>query len=170
MAVAFLAASMSTARLVARYGRRVLGAGALLQAVGLVATAELLVRSWPQVSLVRLALVLVVVGFGQGLVLSPLFGVILSRVPLNEAGIASGVLVTTQQIALALGVATLGNLFLTTATGHGISTGAAWAIVLCIQAGIGLAVSAASQSLPDGRRAPRHRSSARASERASLAS
>jgi hypothetical protein len=92
--------------------------------------------------------VLAFVGFGQGLVLSPLFGVIVSRVPLNEAGIASGVLVTTQQISLALGVATLGNLFLSTSSGHGISMGAAWAIVLGIQAAVGMAFAALSQALP----------------------
>jgi EmrB/QacA subfamily drug resistance transporter len=150
MAITFLAASTLTARLIARYGRRVLGAGALMQATGLVVTAELLVRSWPDLSLVDLGLVLAVVGFGQGLVLSPLFGVILSRVPINEAGIASGVLVTTQQISLAVGVASLGNLFLSVSTGHGVSMGAAWAIVLGIQAAVGIAFAALSQALPEG--------------------
>jgi hypothetical protein len=143
---------MLTPRLIARYGRRVLGVGALMQALGLAVTAELLVRSWPDVSLVELGVVLGFVGFGQGLVLSPLFGVILSRVPVNEAGIASGVLVTTQQISLALGVATLGNLFLSTGAGHGISMGAAWAIVLGIQAAVSVVFAALSQALPDGHR------------------
>ncbi len=148
MAVAFLIASMCTARLAARYGRNVLTVGALVQAVGLLASADLLVRSWPNVSLPRLAVLLAVAGVGQGLVLSPLFGVILSHVPLNEAGVGSGVLVTTQQISLALGVAALGNLFLSLSAGHGISMGAAFAIVLAIQAGIALVVSGLTQTLP----------------------
>jgi EmrB/QacA subfamily drug resistance transporter len=148
MAVTFLLASVSTPRLIARFGRNLLTAGALVQATGLVATADLLGRSWPNVSLVELSVLLAVVGFGQGLVLSPLFGVVLSRVPVNEAGIGSGVLVTTQQISLALGVATLGNVFLSLATGHGISMGAAFAIVVMVQAGIGVGFAVLAQTLP----------------------
>jgi EmrB/QacA subfamily drug resistance transporter len=152
MAVAFLLASVSTSRLLTRYGRNLLTAGALVQATGLVATAELLMRSWPNVPLVELGALLAVVGSGQGLVLSPLFGVVLSRVPVNEAGIGSGVLVTTQQISLALGVATLGNVFLSLGTGHGISMGVAFAIIVLVQAGIGVAFAALAQTLPTARR------------------
>jgi hypothetical protein len=50
-------------------------------------------------------------------------------------------------------VATLGNLFLSTSTGHGISMGAAWAIVLGIQAAVGIAFAALSQALPEGQHA-----------------
>ena len=42
-----------------------------------------------------------------------LFRLVLSEVPATRAGVGSGVMITTQQSALALGVATLGTLFLT---------------------------------------------------------
>ncbi len=40
------------------------------------------------------------------------FRVVLSEVPTARAGVGSGVVITTQQSSLALGVATLGTLFL----------------------------------------------------------
>jgi hypothetical protein len=53
-----------------------------------------------------------VAGAGQALQLPILFRVILSEVPPARAGVGSGVMITTQQSSLALGVATLGSLFL----------------------------------------------------------
>ena len=44
----------------------------------------------------------------------------LSEVPPARAGVGSGVMITTQQSALALGVATLGTLFLSLAGGVGM--------------------------------------------------
>jgi hypothetical protein len=41
-----------------------------------------------------------------------IFRIVLSEVPPARAGVGSGVMTTTQQSALALGVATLGTLFL----------------------------------------------------------
>src|SRR5205823_9973923 len=105
MALTFLFASLTTARLTARYGRRVLSAGAVLQAVGLVGLAGTLFAAWPDVNVLRLAPAMAVAGFGQGLVMSPLFGFVLAGVPDARAGVGSGVLATTQQTALALGVA-----------------------------------------------------------------
>ena len=69
---------------------------------------------------------------GQGLVMSPLFGVVLSEVPPASAGAGSGVLTTTQQVALALGVATLGSLFITLA-GDGVGMRDGFLVVLAIQ-------------------------------------
>jgi hypothetical protein len=45
---------------------------------------------------------------------------VLSEVPPARAGVGSGVMVTTQQAALALGVATLGTLFLALVPGMGM--------------------------------------------------
>ncbi|CAM5678569.1 MFS transporter OS=Streptomyces fumanus OX=67302 GN=GCM10018772_02950 PE=4 SV=1 [Streptomyces fumanus] len=60
-----------------------------------------------------------VCGAGQALQLPVIFRVVLSEVEPARAGVGSGVMITTQQSALALGVATLGTLFLslTPATG-----------------------------------------------------
>ena len=53
-----------------------------------------------------------IAGLGQGLQLPVLFRIVLSDVPAERAGVGGGVMTTTQQAALALGVATLGTLFL----------------------------------------------------------
>ena len=53
-----------------------------------------------------------IAGVGQALQLPVIFRIVLSEVPPARAGVGSGVMVTTQQSALALGVATLGTLFL----------------------------------------------------------
>jgi hypothetical protein len=152
MAVTFLIASLSTSRLLARFGTRVLAAGASLQAVGLVVLALTVYLSWPAVSLLALAPGLAIAGFGQGLVMSPLFGVVLSEVPPASAGAGSGVLTTTQQSALALGVATLGSLFLALSSdGTGVRDG--FVVVLAIQIAIAIVVAAAARGLPGWRRA-----------------
>lgn len=153
MAVAFLLASLSTSRLLARYGARVLTAGGLLQAVGLVVLAATVYLGWPHVSVLALAPGLVIAGVGQGLIMSPLFGVVLSEVPPTAAGVGGGVLTTTQQTALALGVATLGSLFLTMAAdGTGVRTG--FVTVLVIQVVIALVFAAGARGLPGWRRMP----------------
>ena len=105
---------------------------------------------WPHLSVIDLAPGLAVAGLGQGLVMSPLFGIVLSEVPAAVAGAGSGVLTTTQQTALALGVATLGSLFLALAgDGTGIST--AFLVVLAIQVVVAAGVAAGARRLPGWR-------------------
>jgi hypothetical protein len=58
-----------------------------------------------------LALLLVIFGYGQGLVMAPLSGVVLSTVKPAGAGSGSGMYGTTQQIANAAGVAAIGAAF-----------------------------------------------------------
>jgi EmrB/QacA subfamily drug resistance transporter len=150
MAAAFLVASLSTSRLLARYGPKVLAAGGLLQAAGLVILGMTVYLGWPHLSVIDLAPGLAVAGLGQGLVMSPLFGIVLSQVPAALAGAGSGVLTTTQQSALALGVATLGSLFLALAgDGTGIST--AFIVVLAVQVVVAMGVAAGARRLPGWR-------------------
>jgi hypothetical protein len=61
-----------------------------------------------------------VAGAGQALQLPVIFRVILSEVPPARGGVGSGVMITAQQSALALGVATLGSLFLALIPGMGM--------------------------------------------------
>jgi len=44
-------------------------------------------------------------GLGQGLLIPPIIGVVLSRVPVADSGAATGVLVTTQQLSGTVGIA-----------------------------------------------------------------
>jgi EmrB/QacA subfamily drug resistance transporter len=147
MAATFLLASLSTSRLLARFGAKVLFAGGLLQAVGLVMLGLTVYLGWPHLAVADLAPGLAVAGLGQGLVMSPLFGIVLRDVPPAVAGAGAGVLTTTQQSALALGVATLGGLFLALAgDGTGIST--AFIVVLAVQVVVAVGVTAGARRLP----------------------
>src|SRR5215469_2732949 len=150
MAVTFLVASLNTSRLLARFGAKVLCAGGLLQAAGLVILGITVYVGWPHLSVIDLAPGLAVAGFGQGLVMSPLFGIVLSEVPAAVAGAGSGVLTTTQQSALALGVATLGSLFLALA-GDGTGIRSAFIVVLAVQVVVAAAVAAGARGLPGWR-------------------
>jgi EmrB/QacA subfamily drug resistance transporter len=153
MAVTFLVASLSTSRLLRRYGSRVLTAGAVLQGVGLIGLAAAVLATWPGVSLFWLAPGMAVAGLGQGLVMSPLFGTVLSEVPTSSAGAASGVLTTTQQTALALGVATLGSLFIALA-GNGVGMRDGFVTVVAIQVVIAIGLALGTRRLPGWHRRP----------------
>ena len=112
LAVTFLFTSIAGPRLIARYGTRVVTAGALIQAVGLALMILAARHSWPDLGLLTLLPGGAIAGVGQALQLPVIFRIVLSEVPPARAGVGSGVMITTQQSALALGVATLGTLFL----------------------------------------------------------
>jgi len=112
LAVTFLVTSIAGPRLINRFGTRVVTAGALIQGVGLTLMALAAWRDWPDLGLVTLLPGGAIAGVGQALQLPVIFRIVLSEVPPARAGVGSGVMVTTQQSALALGVATLGTLFL----------------------------------------------------------
>jgi hypothetical protein len=59
----------------------------------------------------QLALVLMIFGYGQGLVMAPLSSAVLSTVKPASAGSGSGMYGTTQQIGNAAGVAAIGAVF-----------------------------------------------------------
>jgi MFS family permease len=120
MAVVFFFVSLAGPRLVTRYGTRVVTAGAGIQAVGVGLMALVAWRSWPDLGLVELLPGAAIAGAGQALQLPVIFRIVLSEVPTARAGVGSGVMVTTQQSALALGVATLGTLFLSLTPGLGM--------------------------------------------------
>ncbi|MDI6516136.1 MFS transporter [Streptomyces coelicoflavus] len=120
LAVVFFFFSLAGPRLVARYGTRVVPVGAALQGVGLALMTLAAWRSWPDLGLVELLPGAAVAGAGQALQLPVIMRVVLSEVPAVRAGVGSGVMVTTQQSSLALGVATLGTLFLSLVPGMGM--------------------------------------------------
>jgi MFS family permease len=148
-ALAFLIASLNTARLVSRFGRRVMTAGAVLQAAGLAGLAGAYLATWPGLDPWLMMPGLVVAGFGQGLVLSPLFRVVLSEVPADQAGAASGVLTTMLQSSLALGVATLGSLYLTVSRPVRLGTLGAATLTLALLVAVAILVAALTRHLPD---------------------
>lgn len=88
-------------------GPLVLLEGCALQVVGLAALAVLVAASNAP-SFMAVTLVLVIFGYGQGLVMAPLSSVVLSTVRPESAGSGSGLYGTVTQIANAVGVATIG--------------------------------------------------------------
>jgi MFS family permease len=157
MALAFLVASLATTRLVARYGRTVITAGALVQLAGLAVLVPSLLVWWPTLSVLQLAPSLALMGVGQGLVMSPLVRVVLSEVPPEVAGAGSGVLTTTQQTSLALGVAVVGSLFVTLASPAHLGPLHAAVVVLGLQAAVALGICLGSRTLPQRRQLPADR-------------
>jgi EmrB/QacA subfamily drug resistance transporter len=111
LAAAYLVASAVAPALGARYGRAVIGGGALILASGhlllLWAVAEIGVAG----SVAVLVPGLVLVGAGMGLVLAPLAGTILQTLDPERAGAASGLISTMQNVGGALGVAITGAIF-----------------------------------------------------------
>ncbi|MFI5688577.1 MFS transporter [Streptomyces sp. NPDC051636] len=120
MAVVFFFVSLAGPRLVARFGTRVVTAGALIQGIGVGLMALAAWRSWPDLGFAGLLPGAALAGAGQALQLPIIFRVVLSEVQPARAGVGSGVMMTTQQSALALGVAALGTLFLSLIPGLGM--------------------------------------------------
>ena len=117
LAATFLLVSIYGPALQARWGAGVIARGWIVQAVGYAALAVDVHLVWPDVTPLGLAVPMLIIGLGNGMVMMPLFGVVLSQVPPSQAGLGSGILITTQQTCLALGAATIGTLFLTWAGG-----------------------------------------------------
>lgn len=114
-ALCFFAVSVWSGKLVPRFGyRRLLIVGGIVQAAMLMATAASLLLQRPAMSEWTLGALLVGVGVGQALMFGPLVGAMIVDVPPSMAGAASGVIQTTQQAAMGLGVAIAGG-FLGTA-------------------------------------------------------
>jgi len=152
MAVGFLGASLSTSRLVARFGRSVITTGGALQGLGLVVLALTVESSGAGVGPAALAPGMLLAGTGQALVMSPLIGVVLADVPAHAAGAGSGLFTTLQQAALALGVAVYGTVFLELLPRLGEAS--AYAVGVCVQVGSALGIVLLSRRLPAPRSVP----------------
>ena len=103
--------------------------------------------SWPHVGFVGTIAPLALAGMGQAFALVGFFRIVLADVPGQLAGIGSGVLVTLQQGSLALGVASLGSLFISLSASSGMQH--AFIVVVGIQAVIAVAVGLLALRLPD---------------------
>ncbi len=145
MALLFFLGSLAAPRLITRFGRAALSAGAVVQLAGLAWLVTEFVTGWPHVSLLSLALPLALVGAGQSMLFAGLFRSVLADVPTHLGGIGSGALITLQQSGLALGVATLGTLYLSL-TPRSIPH--AFAAVEYVQMGIVALLAVSAAALP----------------------
>jgi len=107
--VGYVVASFISIKLVPRYGKYVLLSGIGIMIISL--AFHLIVLKSGVVSTALALPVLFVYGLGCGSVLPTMFTISMKGVPPSLAGAASGVYLTFQQIAIALGVGIVGGIF-----------------------------------------------------------
>ncbi|MEU8591770.1 MFS transporter [Streptomyces sp. NPDC048664] len=105
------AAGLSVQKLVPRFGRKVLQAGALVMAAGVLLYIGEARHYGQSIASWQMALPLVVMGVGMGLIVAPLTDAVLSEVPQEHAGSASGLINTVQQMGNALGLGLVSVVF-----------------------------------------------------------
>ncbi|MFL5828828.1 MAG: MFS transporter [Solirubrobacteraceae bacterium] len=111
LAAAYLVASLVAPAMVQRHGRKLLAEGALMLAAG----HALLLITVGDVgtggSVAALAPALLLIGAGMGVVIAPLATIIMASAGPEQAGAASGVLSTMQNVGNAFGVAIIGVIY-----------------------------------------------------------
>jgi predicted MFS family arabinose efflux permease len=117
LALTFIIASRLSGVRAKHRGTLVLIEGCAIQVAGLAALAMMVAFAEAPTAWM-LALILMIFGYGQGLVMAPLSGVVLSSVKPASAGSGSGMYGTTAQIANAAGVAAIGAVFFAVQTAH----------------------------------------------------
>jgi EmrB/QacA subfamily drug resistance transporter len=102
-----------------KLGRRVLLAGLVIEAAGLIAMYAVLRGVGGGISTVDLLAPMIVGGIGMGMVFVPLFDIVMAGVRPQEMGSASGVLQTVNSLGMSLGIAGIGAIFFALASGVG---------------------------------------------------
>ena len=110
--IAFLAGSLASARIQPRLGSRIINLGAVMMILGLVLLLWRAAIKTESLLGIDLAPALLIYGTGQGFIMPTLINTILRNIKNSDAGSASGVLSTVQQISFAAGVAVIGTVFL----------------------------------------------------------
>ncbi|MCH1919036.1 MFS transporter [Shewanella sp. A3A] len=111
--VGFVVASLVTPKLITKWGEKVIVVGALIYAVAIGLLIVQVYAAGAELEAVLLIPVLLIMGFGQGAIMTPLLNLVLGFVDERQAGMASGVVSTVQQVGAAFGVAVIGILFST---------------------------------------------------------
>ena len=118
LAIGFAAMSRFAGPRAQRIGTVALVQGCGVQIAGIVLLG-LAIAADAAASPAALALALLPFGLGQALVMAPLYGLVLSKVPAVHAGAGGGVMSTVQQIGNATGVAVIGAVYYAVAARHG---------------------------------------------------
>jgi EmrB/QacA subfamily drug resistance transporter len=103
-----------------KLGRRVLHAGLVVEAAGLLGIYLVLRTAGGGVGTVDLLAPMIVGGIGMGMVFVPLFDIVMAGVRPQEMGSAAGIAQTVNSLAMSLGIAGLGAIFfaLSSTGGH----------------------------------------------------
>ncbi|QHY96127.1 Multidrug resistance protein stp [Streptomyces sp. S4.7] len=116
------AAALSVQKLVPRFGRKVLQTGALTMAAGVLLYLWEAGRYGADISSWHMVPPLVVMGLGMGLIVAPLTDAVLSDVPREHSGSASGLINTVQQMGNALGLGLVSVVFFGVVDDHRATT------------------------------------------------
>ncbi|HET6966507.1 MAG TPA: MFS transporter [Acidimicrobiales bacterium] len=148
LAAAYLVASVKAPALTLRFGRDLVGLGALLLAAGEGGLAAGVAAGGTHCPLVALVPGLLAAGAGMGLCITPLTTVVLAHADPERAGAVSGALSTMQQVGNAVGVAVTGMIFFGNAA-HG--AGRAFTLSALELAALLVGVAGLSRLLPSRR-------------------
>lgn len=121
--VGFVASSLMTPKWQAHYGNRTLLIGALAYTSSYLILILMNTYFATKLSPYALIPIMMIIGFTQGMIMTPVLNWTLSFVPLHLIGIASGLTATLQQIGAAIGaaiVSTIMQIYLQTTMGHSI--------------------------------------------------
>jgi EmrB/QacA subfamily drug resistance transporter len=114
---AFLTSAASVTVLVPKFGRAVLQAGAVTMVLGFAVFYWIAGAKGSQIGTWHMVTPLFMLGLGFGAVAAPIPLFALVDVPHRDAGSASGLINTMQQLGLALGIALVGAVFLSPLSG-----------------------------------------------------
>lgn len=120
LGVAFALSSLRGRQLHDRYGTTIISVGAATALVGVVGLTIVVSVSGLSATSLELSPVLAMIGVGNGLVIPLIVSGVLQSVPPTATGAASGVLATTQQFSMTLGIAAVGTLFFAMEASAGI--------------------------------------------------
>ncbi len=109
--IGFMLASLVAPRLVARWGMPAIAAGALVYAISIGLLIAQVRLAGPALEPSHMIPLLVVLGAGQGFIMTPLLNLVLGFVRESQAGMAAGVISTLQQVGAAIGVAVVAMRF-----------------------------------------------------------
>ena len=113
-----LAIGLFGQKLIPKLGRYAMSLGTVVMAAGLITTYLFVKHSGLDTTPWEFIPGLLITGLGMGLVMSPIFSVVLSDVDPKNAGSASGVMNAVQQLGAAIGVALIGVIFFGQLTAH----------------------------------------------------
>ncbi|HEY3810329.1 MAG TPA: MFS transporter [Acidimicrobiales bacterium] len=145
LAGAYVVASVPAPALTLRFGRTLIGAGALTLAAGHLLLLAAVSADGVGGSIGALVPGLLLVGAGMGLCITPLTTTVLASADPQRAGMVSGALSTMQQVGNSIGVAIMGVIFFG-AVGHGY--GHAFSLCVATLGGLLLGVALLSRLLP----------------------
>lgn len=114
----FLLGSFASTRLVRRFGTGALVGAAAVMTLGMSLVLLAIDRAGTGLQGPELIPEALLAGFGAGAVVAQIFRVVVSGVDQRQAGAASGVLATAQQIGAALGIAIVGIVFFGVLSGN----------------------------------------------------